>query len=778
MKYLDVFGLKNFRIFDEQFGVLEQMSAINILTGANNSGKSSLIKALQMLKNSVKLRSFPFNLDLTEQEHLLGDFGNVLFNKDCNELELSLSFPFLGIKSLYINLLFSVINSKTAYTAKLRGIKVIDNTDNGILFSFAYRAATQLEKDGDREDFNNKVADFKERTKKYEGEPIENIFNSPDFFLFPPMENPLVGYIEWTINLEKLKNYLTELKTFYESYLENKDKWKPLNEIDVIAKDLFFIPSELINSFKNEVSVEVWAEFIATSLGDLKEIHGKEPIGDNDFESEDFFDAPPEIEDLLYYGSLKILNSNLKWIGTEKDHENYPILEYCFKNRLTGLVKWISNINYVSNIKEENLRIYNASVNSPFIRLLKDYINDGHIPRFINKYLSAFEIGKKIKIEYQPKYQLISVSITTQNGQSRELVDFGYGIKQLILILIQISVLAGKNKKTQQGYDENGEEYILDYYDPSFLLIEEPESNLHPKWQSLLADMFAEANKDFNIQFVIETHSEYLIRKFQTLVATKKLSANVVRIFYLRNLLNVTEDKRQIESVLIDDDGSINYKIFDSGFFDENNKLELSLLNIQRDKFLDDFEELRKSSKEYEEKLAEIQKEIDNYTHRLDDTIYYQVITQRFDSQKMSSLSLQYLASGQFLLHNLNIQSDFSPVIIQYGRAIENEIREKLFHTINPTKNWMLGVMQGSLEKLINNATSLKTCSNAELASLSVELPNVFNTPMNLRVNLLQDFRTKRNLAAHSGHTNTKQAAIDYIQKANDFLDTWLIELK
>ena len=110
--------------------------------------------------------------------------------------------------------------------------------------------------------------------------------------------------------------------------------------------------------------------------------------------------------------------------------------------------------------------------------------------------------------------------------------------------------------------------------------------------------MFVEANNKFNIQFIIETHSEYIIRKFQTLVANNKISGENVKIFYVRHPKDVNQDKKQISSINIQQDGSIDYQIFDGGFFDENDNLELSLLNIQRDRFLHDFEELKKNKEE------------------------------------------------------------------------------------------------------------------------------------------------------------------------------------
>jgi predicted ATPase len=94
MRLIDVLGLKNFRIFDDVEGFQEEMSSINILTGANNSGKSSIIKFLQLLRDSIKEGQSVFDLDLSLQEHLLGDFDNVLHNSKNNRMQISLFLHF------------------------------------------------------------------------------------------------------------------------------------------------------------------------------------------------------------------------------------------------------------------------------------------------------------------------------------------------------------------------------------------------------------------------------------------------------------------------------------------------------------------------------------------------------------------------------------------------------------------------------------------------------------------------------------------------------------
>lgn len=774
MKQIDIIGIKNFRIFDDKKGFLEEIAPISILTGANNAGKSSIIKFLQMLKDSMQGNACPFDLDLTAQEHLLGDFDNVLFNKENREVAIYLPFLFLGIKNFYISLKFVVPSSKNSYHAKLREIEIIDKKDNSEIFSFKYIEATDLEK----EDYNEKIKNEQEEYKKKKTEQDkEKIDILSSYFLFPPTENPLVGYIDWSIRLDNLKKYLKELLEFYKLYLKNKNKWKWLEDADRHFEDCWLVPSEFINSFKGEIDVDIWDNFIKNDIDKKGSISGKEHIGERDLEAEDYYFPRPEIEDLVYYNALKILKEKLNWNSSENADNKFSVLESCFDISWKKLIQKINSISYLSTIREENSRIYIAKNNSPFIKLLKDYnSNKLQYSSFMKKYLKAFKIGKEITVRYIQKYQLITISITTLDNTKRDLVDFGYGIKQLILILIQITVLAEKNKRTIEDYDEEGE-CMYDIYDPSTLLVEEPETNLHPKWQSLLAEMFVEANNQFNIQFVIETHSEYIIRKLQTLVANNKISGEKIKIFYVRHPEDVSQDKKQISNINIQPDGSIDYRIFEGGFFDENDTLELSLLNIQRDKFLHDFEELKRTKAENENKLSELEQKIDDYTNKLNISIYQQIITQRFDISKLSSISVKYLISGQFLLKNIDTSSDFSPVIIQYGRAVENELKE-IFLSIDNSKKWMLGIMQGSLEKFKNGTTTLPQCNASEYAQLSIELANRFNMPADLKINLIDDIREIRNSASHSGQTNSKQDALDYILKVNEFIDKWITEKK
>lgn len=83
-----------------------------------------------------------------------------------------------------------------------------------------------------------------------------------------------------------------------------------------------------------------------------------------------------------------------------------------------------------------------------------------------------------------------------------DLADKGMGSIQIILLLLRLATLARKYKGLNLT-----------------VLLEEPEQNLHPALQSKLADLLLYINKNYGVRFIVETHSEYLVRHIQVLSA-------------------------------------------------------------------------------------------------------------------------------------------------------------------------------------------------------------------------------------------------------------------
>ena len=92
MAHLPGFILDNFRVFSSQTKF--DFAPINILTGANSSGKSSLIKALLLLKENSNNKTFPNSLAFNHDSHKLGSFEYVLNDKDKKMVAFGIPFRF------------------------------------------------------------------------------------------------------------------------------------------------------------------------------------------------------------------------------------------------------------------------------------------------------------------------------------------------------------------------------------------------------------------------------------------------------------------------------------------------------------------------------------------------------------------------------------------------------------------------------------------------------------------------------------------------------------
>jgi len=97
------------------------------------------------------------------------------------------------------------------------------------------------------------------------------------------------------------------------------------------------------------------------------------------------------------------------------------------------------------------------------------------------------------------------------DGQASNLKDVGVGVSQVIPVIVAALF-------AQPGH---------------IVIVEEPESHLHPLAQSKLAELFARVSKERNVQFIVETHSEHLFRRMQTLIAKQDTKPNEVAMYFV-----------------------------------------------------------------------------------------------------------------------------------------------------------------------------------------------------------------------------------------------------
>ena len=247
-------------------------------------------------------------------------------------------------------------------------------------------------------------------------------------------------------------------------------------------------------------------------------------------------------------------------------------------------------LSYVSSSIINVKRLYPLESNDEFTELLKKYVETkrcldkraDYVPNtFMDKWTKAFGIGERISINIDDEGLGITLRLHKSEADEKGmlLADNGYGITQIFAILLNIEV-AIMSRKSLKYYEDKNIEWnakILKKYSEPTIAIEEPEIHLHPRYQSLLAEMFYDAYKTFGIHFIIETHSEYLIRKSQVIVAGLKFSSNQeaeekcpFRTYYMPNnskpySLGYRKDGKFAEE-------------FGSGFYDEATNLAFDIL--------------------------------------------------------------------------------------------------------------------------------------------------------------------------------------------------------
>lgn len=99
------------------------------------------------------------------------------------------------------------------------------------------------------------------------------------------------------------------------------------------------------------------------------------------------------------------------------------------------------------------------------------------------------------------------------NARLTALTDVGFGISQFLPIIVA----------------------DLQLSDHSCLAVSQPEIHLHPKIQATFGNYLANQIKRTQKQYIIETHSEYLLNRIRLLLVTGELKPEDVRVLYFEN---------------------------------------------------------------------------------------------------------------------------------------------------------------------------------------------------------------------------------------------------
>jgi hypothetical protein len=115
--------------------------------------------------------------------------------------------------------------------------------------------------------------------------------------------------------------------------------------------------------------------------------------------------------------------------------------------------------------------------------------------------LDVRQLGSSARYELLVKHE----------GQSINLKDVGVGVSQVIPVIVAALF-------AQSGH---------------IVIAEEPESHLHPLAQARLAELLASVSAARGVQFIMETHSEHLFRRMQTLIARQTVKPEQAAMYFV-----------------------------------------------------------------------------------------------------------------------------------------------------------------------------------------------------------------------------------------------------
>ena len=564
---MNTIGFNNFR----RFATFPEMDLgdITLLVGGNNSGKSTLVKALLLCVDNLKLMSSYTKTNIFE-------FGAPKFRFDANEWH-----------DVKIKTFSRAIHNKPVpveLPSEMRFVFTIG--------SFRFVFDVYGERDGD------------EVTGEVSYISIEDRGNMVKYDISFKSHNMCYSVLGSTSERESL------IKRLYRDYKSAKEELEKLSDegsdIAAISSQSEKVGSlekrieEFVNPDDNELPEDFdyeqalrqqfrnfYAhEYTTTSWYDLplefyySQLNGNllvDLIGNFiQFAKNPGAAVPKDIKDPNEYGAamdeymrIQAARKDLKQEEDKmrKSQEDLKVLLNSFK--IEYITAHAANQNTIYNTADRNdyiAQTVHGFVRAKIARGQKEYT-------FVTDWMRKFGVGHDFDV-ISIDGEAYRVKIKDEDSSTVNLADKGMGSIQLMILLLRLATILREYEPQNIVALEESDQ--LHY--PT-IIIEEPEQNLHPKVQSLLADLFLYLNKEYHCKFVVETHSEYLIRNTQVLVAREGYedeasmkNNNPFKVYYFDG-----ENKdKPFYSMEYRTDGKFSNE-FGTGFFDTASNLAFEL---------------------------------------------------------------------------------------------------------------------------------------------------------------------------------------------------------
>ncbi len=415
-------NIQNFKCFQNQQNI--NFERLTILTGANSSGKSSILNSIL---GSIQSGEFPLQFSTNGKYVNMGDFKEIAYNHVVNS-EITLGFTFE-------NGIVQTINSTW----------IEDNQNN----------LPQLKRLDAESDY-------------------------------------------YKLSIEKSKKYVLNF-----SYSPDKDKtlkFYGTTEFQNLIKSVSSMTQEVLT--KNEAKTNTKKQKKEKATKRFEELWKN-------------YDKPQEIREQQFdnFDELKLFV--LETGGLR--------LQQIFDGISKMFLAYDDKVNYISSFRLHPDRTYLEKSKS---ELKVEKFGEGYLDQIIYwqtkkspKFTSLIKTMKKLSLLHEistkrldgGRFEIL-VRIKEQ-GTLTPLSDVGFGISQFLPIIVA----------------------DLQLPDDSTLFVAQPEIHLHPSVQSLFGDYLVEQIDSSKKNYIIETHSEYLLNRIRLAIVKDQLKPVDLEVYFIDN---------------------------------------------------------------------------------------------------------------------------------------------------------------------------------------------------------------------------------------------------
>ena len=499
---LHALELENFKAFGKRSRI--PFAPITLIFGENSAGKSTILQALYLLKQTLESRETgALLLPRTENGIVdLGSFQEMLFDHDLKRT-LSIRVDTKLDRELAIE--FSFKRSSLEEEVLLDQINIYDGKSAKCIAKFQLLSMTEL-------------------TAFWRNLPLPSSLKSPT------PKSPTFAKCVW----------LTAEPEYWESEFEwcKENRKEILSRIERRKSDLESLLDEK-NKEKNGGQQEDSDEQSQISeqmlRADLDSLYADFIFFSSDFDLKTYISKRRGEDRNAFLGFLGFLPSGIlsneadsslitrsRWLLDDPSYSRiFDPAQLAIAAGRT-LEKTLEDLFPMSPFRRPPKRWYIFTGTSPqHVGYQGDLLPDLLLrrPELVeetNEWLEKLNMGHKLTVKSVGNdsgdlFEVRLIDTRRKEHISVALPDVGFGVSQLLPFIVQSLVSEGR-----------------------IISIEQPEVHVHPKLQADIGDLLAAAIKKENPnQFLVETHSEHLILRLQRLVRKKEIKPEDVSVIYV-----------------------------------------------------------------------------------------------------------------------------------------------------------------------------------------------------------------------------------------------------